>query len=653
MFTDDFAAARSARLVDADTEMRAFVLTALENFDRGAGAWADVVEAASVLWLEAFAEEAPDAYPDAAMTSFQRMLRESLAKTSRPADPPDQYQIDRVTKWLGTVTVNDAAYHGNRAVGALSMRWLSMHDGDVREAHARADGQEASVNGKFKVDGYELRYPGEPVGPPEIWIECRCLLAAGRLRRRSPNMSGSTKAFAAEEITDLGEPDDVDTTEAEKPSNEIPVHGVAAPEGVPTGDGRQFAIGSLTNRELPLPIRYEIVGTHGGMTSDVVTVGRIDELWKDENNQLCYRGVLIADMEHTSTVVKGIEDRTIRGVSVEVDDVTVDTSSMEEAWEEAERTGKAPVTEFTEARVAGFTIVPIPAYQEAFIALGADFEPVVVSEDDGFPEEQLVASAMASLVAGGALPPVSASYFADPGLLVPTPLTIEGDHIFGHLATWGVCHIGIQNACVTAPHSKMNYGMYRTGLVQTDEGGVPVGQITLGTGHATGQLSAAATIEHYDNTGTAVADVAMGEDGIGPWFSGRIRDHVSEADREILQASALSGDWRKVAGNLELVAALAVNTPGFPVPRTSLSASASGQNSLVAAGIVENVKTTYASGARASLGPEDIAGISRMAVEEYRHQEQRQHKINTTITPLRKEHQAELGAKMRAMLADA
>jgi hypothetical protein len=68
-----------------------------------------------------------------------------------------------------------------------------------------------------------------------------------------------------------------------------------------------------------------------------------------------------------------------------------------------------------------------------------------------------------------------------------------------------------------------------------------------------------------------------------------MRPTATEQDMFTLKATgALSGDWRRIGGNLELVAALAVNVPGFPIPRLELAASANGvPTALVAAAIVE------------------------------------------------------------------
>jgi 2'-5' RNA ligase len=183
-----------------------------------------------------------------------------------------------------------------------------------------------------------------------------------------------------------------------------------------------------------------------------------------------------------------------------------------------------------------------------------------------------------------------AEWFADPGFDAPTPLTITSDgRVLGHLAAWETCHVGITGECVTPPKSTTNYAHFRTGEVVTADGSlVPVGQITMDTGHAGREAGPKDTVAHYDNTGTGVADVSAGEDEFGIWVAGAMRPGVSEEQTYALRATgALSGDWRRIGGNLELVAALAVNVPGFPVPRVEMAASAAGQPlSLVAAAVV-------------------------------------------------------------------
>ena len=211
------------------------------------------------------------------------------------------------------------------------------------------------------------------------------------------------------------------------------------------------------------------------------------------------------------------------------------------------------------------------------------------------------------LVASGSVERPPAEWFSDPGLVGPTPLTVTEDgHVFGHLATWGVCHIGIPGTCTTAPPSPSDYAYFKTGAVVAEDGEeIAVGQITMGTGHANLQAGARAAAAHYDNTGLAVADVAAGDDEYGIWVSGAIRPTATPEQIASLRGAALSGDWRRIGGNLEMVGALAVNVPGFPIPRTSLAASAGEQTTLVAAGVVDHIPM--------KIGKIDIGS----AVEEY------------------------------------
>lgn len=176
-------------------------------------------------------------------------------------------------------------------------------------------------------------------------------------------------------------------------------------------------------------------------------------------------------------------------------------------------------------------------------------------------------------------------WFLDPKLNGPTPLAVTADgQVLGHLALWNTCHVGIQDQCVMAPRTATGYRYFRNGTVLTASGEtIPVGRITLGTGHASTRLGWIPAADHYDNTGTAVAVVASGEDQWGIWVAGSVVPGTPELKVAELRRSPLSGDWRRINGNLELVAALAVNTPGFPI----VAMTASGEvETLCAAGMV-------------------------------------------------------------------
>lgn len=195
-------------------------------------------------------------------------------------------------------------------------------------------------------------------------------------------------------------------------------------------------------------------------------------------------------------------------------------------------------------------------------------------------------SVTAALTAAAVTYPHADFMLPEPDELTAITVTDDGC-VFGHLAEYGSCHIGFADVCVTPPTSSSDYAYFHQGEITTDAGPLAVGKITLGTGHASMRASARAAAEHYDNTGTAVAVVRCRDGALGPWLSGRILPGVTEERVDELRRSGVSGDWRGIrrgSRTLELVGVLAVNVPGFPVPRTRALA-ASGVRSLVAAGV--------------------------------------------------------------------
>jgi len=356
-----------------------------------------------------------------------------------------------------------------------------------------------------------------------------------------------------------------------------PWHGVLAPEGVPSGDGRQFAAGSLTNRDLPLPLKAMFTDDEGHKGS--VVVARIDSIFR-EDGVIKGEGVF-DDTPEADRAYEMLAKKMWRGVSVDVDsaDIAMSADGTPE---------NAQVMEFSTARIASATMCAIPAFAEAYVAIGTWAENPGESAPTG-AEDEIPSEPSVSIVASAGAGSLSADYFRNPLLEQPTALTLANDgHIFGHLAAWNACHIGYE-VCTTAPPSTTDYAYFLTGQVFTDAGPVAVGQVTLGGGHANGKLGVRGAMAHYDNTGTAIADITVGEDAHGVWFSGKLRDGVTEKQVHEFFAAGLSGDWRGVRfrgqESMELVAALAVNVQGFPVPRTRFAMDGTRQLSLVAAGI--------------------------------------------------------------------
>lgn len=60
----------------------------------------------------------------------------------------------------------------------LKQMWRATLDGRTRHAHRILDGQMVDIGEKFKVDGYELEYPGDPSAPGYLVYNCRCTVVS-------------------------------------------------------------------------------------------------------------------------------------------------------------------------------------------------------------------------------------------------------------------------------------------------------------------------------------------------------------------------------------------------------------------------------------------------------------------------------------------
>ena len=189
-----------------------------------------------------------------------------------------------------------------------------------------------------------------------------------------------------------------------------------------------------------------------------------------------------------------------------------------------------------------------------------------------------------AMVAGAFPVKPPTDWFTKPRLPHLTPLTIDKDgRVYGHIASWQQSHIGMAGS-IKPPKSRSRYAFFQTGQLETADGDmIDVGQITLSGGHAPLDATVADAVAHYDNTRSAVMDVAAFEDKFGIVVAGALRPNVSDEQLREIRASAVSGDWRPINGNLELVAVCAVNVPGFPIPRARVAAGT--PVALVAAGV--------------------------------------------------------------------
>lgn len=194
----------------------------------------------------------------------------------------------------------------------------------------------------------------------------------------------------------------------------------------------------------------------------------------------------------------------------------------------------------------------------------------------------MIGEALFASAASAPLPPLD--WFRRPDLDRLTPLTVsDSGRVFGHIAGWETCHVGLPG-CVTPPASVSGYSYFMTGEQATVDGPVlPVGTLVAGPRHADAQAAFQAAVGHYDDPAAAVAKVMAGEDEHGIWVAGWMLPGADPQAVDIFRSSAVSGDWRRVGGSLELIAVCSVNAPGFPVPRARVAFGSQVQRTLIGA----------------------------------------------------------------------
>lgn len=396
-------------------------------------------------------------------------------------------------------------------------------------------------------------------------------------------------------------------------------------EGRWTGDERIIMAGALTwDGLLPMPLTISHDDHPDAVTGIVTEIERRPGPTPDER-LIVGRGIFDDGFDAGLEVLRKIEGGFLRGVSVDIDTI-VEGGIDPAAVETDPNAGWRSVVET--ARIRALALTSLPAFAEAYITLDvvdtaslppapdpsgpaplAHDDPKITAAPDQPILEPVVLAAGTGYRVVTAAPAIDAppfDWFANPSFVEPTALTITSDgHVFGHIALWGTCHTGITGQCVTPPVSNTNYAGFLLGEVLCSDGArVPVGHLTVGTGHADPELGWRPAADHYDRTGTAVADVFAGEDPYGIWVAGAVRSTASASEVAALRASPISGDWRRMGTNLELVAALAVNVPGFPVHRVRSMVASGVQVSLVAAGVLDAKTLTRA---RARAAAERIA----------------------------------------------
>lgn len=421
-----------------------------------------------------------------------------------------------------------------------------------------------------------------------------------------------------------------------------PWEGVLAVEDQVTGDGREFAGGALSWPDTIEPgevlLRWNKEDSHGGEPhTTAVTVGRIDSIWRD-GTKIMGKGVFDLGSDDGAEAHRRVEQKFLRGVSIDAD--SIGNADVEFVWPEsagADEEADPLAMLFAQpekviyhgGRIRAATLCDIPAFAEAYIALTDDTGAVVAGGAPSVEEYTEVQSAIAAerakslpprdrlkatLVAHGGpewKPP--AEWFENPQLSQPTTIHVTEDgRVFGHAAQWGACHIGFMDVC-TQPPREDDFPYFATGELVTDNGKiVTVGQITVTANHADLYVGAGPAKEHYENTGNAIADVAVGADRTGIWVAGAIRPNADPMLVHELRASGeVSGDWRRIGGQHRLVGLLGVNVGGFVVPRMKARVAGGQVQALIASG-----RLTTAHFHPAAPEPMDLQTARKIVIED-------------------------------------
>lgn len=353
-------------------------------------------------------------------------------------------------------------------------------------------------------------------------------------------------------------------------------------EGVVTTDGRLLMAGKISERELPLTFMVMTVNEDGHRGSEVG--GKITKIWRTKDGDevtIMGRGVFDSG-EVGQEAARMVEEEILRGVSLDLgvsEVVALDPETLEPLEEEELDIVGFFTGEYVTGiggEIMGATLCPFPAFAEANISILTASGKMNMDSKLDWKIERPVITASA---AGKAPLKPPLEWFETPEPEDPCPLTVTDDgRVYGHLAIWGQCHTSPDfNYCQQPPRSPSDYQFFHLGEIETAEGDpLPIGKITVDTGHAPLSFSGAKTIAHYDNSGCVAAFVRAKDGEKGIWLSGAIRSDAPAEKIRDLRANPPSGDWRLENGSLELHAVLGVPDPGFPVPRSEAYLVASG-----------------------------------------------------------------------------
>lgn len=190
-------------------------------------------------------------------------------------------------------------------------------------------------------------------------------------------------------------------------------------------------------------------------------------------------------------------------------------------------------------------------------------------------------SAPSGLTASASAIPLAApaAWFMYPEFDGPTRWTVLDDgRCFGHIGLHeGVAeatpHLGwlMAGRRIFAPNNT-RFTRHNSKPYRVAEGyDIAVGCMVINTDHAPTDpwTTAAMAADHYANTGFLAAYGRAGKDQWGDWFAGVLAPGLTPEQFVTTKAMSLSGDWREIDGEVQLICALGCNIEALhtPIPR--------------------------------------------------------------------------------------
>lgn len=361
-----------------------------------------------------------------------------------------------------------------------------------------------------------------------------------------------------------------------------------------TIDGRWIGPGALSWRDLPLTLMAMTVNSGHGHDGSYVA-GRIDTVNRTGKSDMrggelpegvvSLRGKGVFDMggANGSEVARLVENDMLRGISVDlsIQDIALRDPDTGEIIDPKDATDEQIMKFFMgelqlailKATVVAATVCPTPAFDQARIGLTASAGQSTATITTTFQlvEAAALPSPLAAAAASSPRPPRDWFETSEPPGSMPLTVTEEG-RVFGHIASWDTCHTGLAEVCTRPPRSQSGYAYFHTGEIELEDGTpLAVGKLMFAGKHAPLSMSRHAASQHYDDNTHVGAYIRAIDGKHGIWACGVLRAGLSDEDVAEIKANPPSGDWRPVNGSLEMVAALAVPVPGYPVPRAQAS----------------------------------------------------------------------------------